>query len=59
MPRRRKDAPPPEPTQDTHVYIPVSLHRRVWEVAQENRRSLNAQILVCLEQCLDNQQAAS
>lgn len=52
MPRRRKDAPEPEERVDTHIYLPRSVYDAVARAAQENDRSINAEVLQALRRWL-------
>ena len=43
----------PPAIKKTHVYLPLALHARLQEVARQDRRSLNSEIVWLLEQALE------
>jgi hypothetical protein len=42
----------PSAIKKTHVYLPVALHAQLQELARQDRRSLNSEIVWLLEQAL-------
>lgn len=36
--------------QDTHIYFPIKVWRAIKKLAQENRRSLSAEIVIAVEE---------
>lgn len=44
----------PKQSQTVHVALPLKLIRRLKELAQTSRRSLNAQATILIEEALNN-----
>lgn len=36
--------------QDTHIYFPIKVWRAIKKLAQQNRRSLSAEIVIAVEE---------
>ena len=57
MPRRPKDAPPPEKTYSASVRMPASLRDRAYAVAQSEDRNLNSLVLYALRRYITERES--
>jgi hypothetical protein len=59
MPRRRSAAQPPGEFVTLSVRFPAAVHQALLKVADEERRSVSAQVLVIVERYLAERQASA